>query len=194
MWTGVQVITKPADLPVSLADTKGRLEVDSSDWDAKITSMIKGAVARIDGPSGIGYALMVQTWRKTFDCFPAMIKLPGAPIKSVTSIKYLDAAGVEQTLDAADYRADFSGEPARIVPAIGKAWPATSPTIGAVWVDYVLGEADADDVLADLIDAVYLTVGHRFENRTAVVMGQSSELPLGVRSILVEHNRVAVTA
>ncbi len=194
MWEGVQVLTKPVLSPLSTADAKARLRVDFADDDTLIDNFVKGAVARIDGPSGIGYALMTQTWRKTCDAFPLVTLLPGAPVKSVTEIKYLDTTGTAQTLDAADYRIDLGNEPVRVVPNIGKAWPATYNTIGAVWIDYVLGEGAAANVNADLIDAVSLMLAHRYEHREATVMGQANVLPLGVPEILAEYSRVAFAA
>lgn len=195
LWNGISIAAKPTGELIALAKLKSRLRVDMDDDDGLLADFLKGAIARIDGPAGIGYALMEQTWRKSMDCFPWCITLPGAPIKSVTSIKYLDSAGTEQTLPATDYRVDLDCEPVRIEPAYGLSWPSTRHVIGAVKVDYVLGEADAGNVLPDLVDAVCLIVAHRYENREAVVTDSAAhELPLGVQWIFNEHSRGHVTA
>lgn len=195
MWTGVSVVTKPTGELITLPKLKARLRIDVTDDDALLADLLKGAIARVDGPNGIGYALMGQTWRKSMDCFPACIILPGAPIKSVTSITYVDPDGITQTLAAADYRVDMDREPVRIVPAYGISWPSTRDVIGAVKVDYNLGDADAANVQQDLIDAVCLIVAHRYENREAVILGEGAqELPLGAKWILDEHRRGHVAA
>ncbi|UUP19510.1 head-tail connector protein [Nitratireductor thuwali] len=194
MWHGVSVTGKPNGSPITVADLKARLRIDHDDDDVLLASMLKGAVNRIDGPSGIGYALMEQTWRKSMDCFPYCILLPGAPIKSITSISYVDVDGASQTVDPADYRADFDSEPVRIEPAYRKAWPSTRHVIGAVKVEYVLGETDAADVPPDLIDAVCLLVGHRYEFREAIAEGSISEIPLGFKAITDEYRRGTVAA
>ncbi len=193
MWHGVAVIQKPGLLPVDLQEVKHRLRIDAPDDDSLLTKLIKGAVARIDGPGGIGYAMMQQTWRKSFDCFPSTIYLPGAPVKSVVAIKYLDSDGIEQTLDPTDYRVDVLSEPVRVVPAYGLSWPTVRDVIGSVYVDYLLGEESDSAVEPDLIDAVCLLVGHRYENREAAVVGVSAgELPLSFNDIIRDHRRCAV--
>ncbi|NGO51618.1 head-tail connector protein [Allomesorhizobium camelthorni] len=189
MWTGVSVVTRPTGELITLARLKARLRIDHNDDDGLLADLIKGAIARVDGPSGIGCALMEQTWRKSMDCFPCVIILPGAPIKSIAAITYVDAEGATQTLDSADYRFDLDSEPVRIAPAYGTAWPSTRHVIGAVKIDYRLGETEAANVEQDLIDAVCLIVAHRYENREAVVAESAHELPLGVEWILNEHAR-----
>jgi uncharacterized phiE125 gp8 family phage protein len=195
MWKGISVVTRPTGELVSLEKLKLRLRIDTLDDDGLLPDLLNGAIARIDGPNGIGYAMMEQTWRKSMDCFPCHILVPGAPIKGITSITYVDTSGVTQTLAAADYRFDLDSEPVRIEPAFGTSWPATRHVIGAVKVDYSLGETDAAKVDPDLIDAVCLIVAHRYENREAVIVGDSVQtLPLGVQWILNEHSRAHVAA
>lgn len=193
-WRGVSVKTKPTGELITLASLKQRLRIDFDDDDALLGNLLKGAIARVDGPNGIGVALMEQTWRKSLDHFPAAILLPGAPIKNVTSISYIDSDGAAQTMDAADYRVDILAEPVRIEPAFGKSWPAARHVVGAVTVEYLLGETDVANVPEDLIDAVCLLVGHRYEHREAVAMGDMASIPLGFETIVNEHRRGSVAA
>lgn len=193
MWGSVKIKTKPAALPISLADMKLRLRVDDDAQDALITDLINTAVGMIDGPDGIGVAIMSQTWTLALDCFSRVIELPGGPITSVSAVRYLDAAGDWQTVDAATYRLVKSQEPARLVLATGQVWPACATGFGVVEVDYILGVADVVDAEPALVTAVALLVGNYFENREAVVVGVASgELPLGVRHILNARRRGVV--
>lgn len=195
MWSSVQVVTAPASAVISAPNMKSRIRVDYTDDDTLIASLINGAIARIDGPEGVGIAMMEQTWRVTYDSFPAVITLPGWPVKSVTTVKYLDTDGAEQTLSTSAYTVGVKREPARIVPAFGTAWPSTRDIIEAVWVDYVVGESDAANVPDDLLDAVSLLTGHLYENREAVTVGvTASELPMAVDSILNRYRRGWVVA
>ncbi|MBB4185829.1 putative phiE125 gp8 family phage protein [Sinorhizobium terangae] len=194
MWSGVSVSTKPGGELISIAKLKSRLRIDVADDDEMLGDMLKGAIARIDGPNGIGVAMLKQTWRKSMDCFPSCIMLPGAPIKGVTSITYVNNDGVTQTLAADKYRVDLNKEPVRVEPAYGLSWPSSRDVIGAVTVEYEVGENSAADVHADLIDAVCLIVGHRYANREAVSEDAAHALPLGVEWILQEHVRCHVTA
>ena len=193
MWQGVTVKVKPTLQPVALARVKEWLRVDHSADDGVIQDMVDGAIARIDGPSGIGVALMTQTWQKTIDAFKPVIQLPGWPIKSVSSVMYLDGAGVWQTLSPTLYRVDIDAEPARITPILGGSWPVAQPVIGAVRIAYVLGEADATLFPADLKTAIYMLTAYRYENREAAGAA-AAEIPLGVSHILTNYNRCSVTA
>jgi uncharacterized phiE125 gp8 family phage protein len=193
MWSGVQVTTPPApaSLPIEIDVMKLRLRCDEDEENTMITDMIRQAVDRIDGPDGIGVAMMTQTWTRTLDAFSAEIRLPGAPIQSVAEIRYMDSAGDWQTLAAATYRLCKSTHPWIVVPAPGAQFPTTLRGRAVVEIDYVLGNALAADVPADLVAAVTLLVGHYFENREAVVTGSTAtELPLGVERILARHARI----
>lgn len=190
MWNGVTVLTPPASLaPDLMVDIKSHLRVDWEEDDALITRYINAAVARLDGPNGIGVAMLTQTWRKSLDDFPETILLPGFPLASVTSVNYLDVDGAPQTVAAIDYHLDTDRDPARLVEEIGSSWPGSRDLPGAVWVDYVVGSAfaDVDDAL---IDAVMLYVAHRYANREAIDNGSLMETPLGFMSICNEHTRV----
>lgn len=182
-------VTAPASNPVTLTEAKAHLRVDDSDSDTLISALIAAAVAMIDGPHGIGIAMMTQTWRYVLDCFPAYIRLPLTPVQdgilsdspAGVTITYVDTAGATQTLATSDYR--LSG--GILEPAYGEAWPGTRTVRGAVTIDFEVGWGDADDVPQDLKAAILLTVGHLYEHREAVVADATpAELPLGVKAIL----------
>lgn len=194
MWDGVSVVEKPTAKPVALPLLKQWLRIDHSDDDALLSSMLDGAIARIDGPAGIGYAMMRQKWRKSMDGFLSCIKLPGAPVKSIAAVVYVDGNGVSQTLPADAYQLDADTEPARLLPAAGSAWPSVARVAGSVKVDYLLGEEDPANVQSDLIDALCLIVAHRYKCREAVAEGGAAALPFGVDWILNAHSRCAVSA
>jgi uncharacterized phiE125 gp8 family phage protein len=169
-----KLITAPAVEPVTLAEAKAHLYVTHSDDDALIGSLI--AAAREDVEHWLQRALVEQTWELALAAFPyspPVIKLPMAPLSSITSIKYLDSDGVEQTLAATDYTADTSAEPGAVVPAYGLAWPATRAERNAVRVRYVAGYgADATIVPASIKAFIKMRVGALYENRESFVAGQ----------------------
>lgn len=128
-------ITPPDALPVSLAMAKANMRVDGDDMDALITSWIKGIVAALEHE--IGQCLIEQTWRVTLGSFPAALQLPH-PVMSVTSVKYFDVDGTEQTLAPADYRLWRARYQSHLMPARGGAWPETVVD-GEVTVEVVCG-------------------------------------------------------
>ncbi len=193
-WDRVSVLTGPTERSMTIDDIKCRIRIDTNVDDALLMRFIQGAESLIDGPLGIGYALMSQTWRLSLDSFCETIYLPGAPIKSVASVNYVDTAGADQVVDSANWHLDIRSTPVRLVPAYGTTWPATRGQNGAVWVDYVLGETDSDNIEASLIDALSLLVGHRDANREATSEIKLHSLPLGVESILAEYRQSGVAA
>lgn len=189
MWSGVSVITGPASSAVTVADCKARTRIDTTDDDADLQTMIDSSVSRIEGPRGAGIALMAQTWRQSLKRLYGDITLLGWPIKSVTHIKYLDVDETEQTLDTSVYRVCLDETPAKIVLRKGKSWPVTLNESGAVWIDYVLGEADAANIEPALIDVVLLLVSHRYEHRDLIADGVMVEIPYAVESVMQEYRQ-----
>jgi uncharacterized phiE125 gp8 family phage protein len=185
----VVVITPPdEDQPVvSLAEAKVQLRVDHDDDDDYIESLIAVATATIDGPDGwLGLALM----RQTLECSVAdfcEVRLLYPPVSSIVSVKYDDAAGVEQTVPDSDYRlvgASPSRRP-RLVPAPGKAWPQPRCQAGSVRVRYVAGFGEEGcNVPAPIRHAILMMVAELYEVREAAGDAARFEYPFAVMSLL----------
>lgn len=180
------LITPPAELPVTLAEAKDFLRVFHDDEDASIGRMIAAAVAMIDGRHGIlGRCLEPSTWEVVLDRFPvAEVQLPLGPVVSVESVRYIDLAGVEQTIAADSYVIDatptFLGW---IVPT--SPWPATMATVNAVRVRFVAGRGTPEPVRQAILDMV----ANRYEAR-----GEATMLTPGVVSDLAPFRRPVVLA
>jgi len=186
MWDRLVRIAAPAETPVSLAEAKAHLRVDSSEDDTLIGGLLASATAYFDGPNGIGLALCTQTWEVRLDVFPCgPICIPIGPVASITSLKYFDPDGVEQTWAGSNYESDLTA-PARVRPLAGGAWPAIRDKLAAVTLRFVVGQSAAD-VPADLKAAVLLVIGHLYANREAVAPAAMSELPMAVQSIVNRH-------
>lgn len=148
--------------PVTLAEAKAHARVDVSDDDALITAMI--TAARHVAEQQLQRALITQTWKLTLDEFPSgVLELPHPALQSVTSVKYYDADGVQQTLSNTLYRVDTSSEPGRIEPV--DSWPATYSRIGAVEVIFVAGWANAAAVPAAIKSWMLMRVASMYEHR-----------------------------
>ncbi len=162
----------PALRPVSLAEAKAHLRVDFSDDDTLISALIDAATAHIDGYTGIlARALVTQTWRQDFCDWPGdrVLRLPLAPVASVESVKYFDAANVETTVSE-------SGNYALLEDARGPYIKFTSdfaaPALyderdDRIRVTFVAGYGDPSDVPAAIRAAVLLIVGDLYKNRDA---------------------------
>jgi uncharacterized phiE125 gp8 family phage protein len=187
----LQLITAPLEEPISLADAKLHLRETRDSQNAIITALI--AVARRQVESITRRALITQTWDLHLDAFPAAgqaIEIPLSPPASVESITYVDADGVTQTWDAADYTVDTVTEPGRIVPAYNESYPSTRDVFNAVTVRFTAGYGAAADVPEGLKQAMRLLIGHLYLNRESVKIGQGYMLniiPHGLDYLLADY-------
>ncbi|QEX18499.1 hypothetical protein FRZ44_38060 [Hypericibacter terrae] len=190
---GLTLITAATVPVLDTAAAKAHLRVEFADDDVTIDALVAAATETIEGMTG--RAFLQQTWRLTLDAFPAcrdpVIRLPRPPLISVDSVKYVDADGTLQTLDPALYQVDANSTPARLAPAYGQVWPCARCELGAVRIEYKAGYGTtADKVRPTLVSAVKLQLGHLYENREAVNIGNIvTTMPIGVES-LVYLNKV----
>ena len=162
----LKLITAATVLPVSVAEAKLSCRFDAADLDADISDMIKDAQRLTEHETGV--CLTQSTWEVSLDSFPAAIELTRGPVASITSIKYKDAAGVEQTLSPAAYALDAQDAYgfAYAVPAYGTEWPDTRDEINAVKVQYVAGVLTAAEVPSHLRRKVKIFVAMMLEDQT----------------------------
>lgn len=132
-----KLVTPPAGLPVPLAAAIAKAKADGAGLDAEIELDVRGVAGEVEHE--LGRALIEQTWRVTLDRFPEAIKLAMPPVIAVDYVKFYDADGVLQTLDPQDYFVDSVSEPAYVMPAPGRSWPATAVRANAVEVQYRCG-------------------------------------------------------
>ncbi len=125
---------------VSLAEARSYLRIRHVRDDAVVQIALDAAIEEHEAQTG--RQLMSANYRLDLDGFPMIIRLKRPPLASVTSLKYIDTAGDEQTLtEATDFLVD-AGSPdvvARIMPAYGKWWPTTRDRMNAVSVTYQAG-------------------------------------------------------
>jgi len=165
----LSLVTAPTTEPVTLDEAKAHLRVDGTAEDALITALIQAAREHVE--SQTGRALITQTWDGTLDSFPARgaIVLPKPPLVSVTSVKHIDAAGAEQTMNPSDYSVEKPAGPhaqeGRILLGYGKSWPSTRCQSNAVTIRFEAGYGAADKVPAALKAAMLLAIGDLYQNR-----------------------------
>lgn len=168
-----KLITAPTTEPLTLSEAKLHLRVTDSSDDNLISGLV--SAARTACESQLNKVLMLQTWRTTYDSFPDAIELNMLPVASISSVKYIDTNGVEQTLSSISYTLDNSSDykTAFVVPAYGYQWPAAREQINAVYVDYVCGYASSSAVPATYKQWMLLHIGAWYENRNGVSVGNT---------------------
>lgn len=185
------LVVNPGIEPISLDEAKLHLRVDSADEDALITTLIKAA--RQQAEHELGRALITQTWELRLDAFPSSeIRLAMPTVRSIESIKYLDAMGAEQTVPSADYALDAATTPGWVLLASGASWPSTYDGANAVRVRFTAGYGTAGtDVPANVIAWMLLQIGALYKQREAFAVGQTvAELPSRFTAALLASERV----
>jgi uncharacterized phiE125 gp8 family phage protein len=176
--------------PITVEDAKSHLREVVNDEDGDIARRIRSATEQAENYLHRG--LLTQSWTYAQDEFTDEMWLPrAAPLQSVTSVKYYDTSGVQQTLSASTYHVDTFSEPGRILLAPNQVWPSVQAGRAlAVEVLYVVGWTSADNIPADILEAIYLRVGTRHAFREDVIAGSGitvASLPDGVEALLAQH-------
>lgn len=171
-----QVMTvAPTEEPLSLAEAKLSLRVDIDDDDNLILEYISAARQVVENLSG--RALVTQTWRYTADywwCGDLLLR--PAPLATVTTIKYYDLNGTQQTASSALYTVDTDHLPGRVALAYNQSWPSARVQPNSIEVIFTAGYGDAEDVPLCAKQAIRYLVAHQYENREPVIVGSISEM------------------
>ena len=160
--------TEPTSNPIDLAYVKRHARIETTDEDDDIQSKINAAVRFVERQYSL--AAITQTWTMTLDRFPAdgRIYLPVRPVQSITSLKYTDTDGDQQTWSGANYRLlDADGLRPYITYIYNGAWPSSVRTdLDSIEVVWSAGYGDsAADVPADFRHALAVLVATYFGNR-----------------------------
>ena len=158
------VVITPPDPVVTWDDADAHIGLSGdTSQEPHVESLIDAATAHIDGPDGwLGRALGLQTLEAQLGAFDDLIRLPYPPHVAITSVKYIDPNGVEQTAVSSSYEL-FAGE---LMPAYGTVWPATRWGRGSVRVRYTAGYEN--EIPAPIRSAILLMVGDLFRFRETV--------------------------
>lgn len=187
--------TPPSTDPVTLAEAKAFAKVSGTADDTRITNHITVATHMLEDMTRRQF--MDATYILRIDDFPkklrhvgslvnrSIIRLPRAPLDSVTSITYQDTADATQTLADTVYNVDTTSEPGRVVLANDQDWPDTLAEIHAVAITYVAGYGAASDVPEDLKTGIKIWVKHMLDWGEAIATScPVNELPFSLQNII----------
>jgi len=183
-------VSAPATAPISLAEAKTQMRVESSDDDSIIQRLIDAAVAFVDVQGALGKAMITQTWGQWLSPNPSTVYLSLGPVQSVSAIKYYDVDGALQTATLADF--NVFGTPNRISvsPKSGKAWPVTQTRDDAIKIEYVIGYGSTSASVPETVrHALMMLVAHWYDNRETSTEKQMYDLPYGFTDMIgIERN------
>jgi len=187
-----KIITAATTEPISLEEARNHLRLEAFGSplahpdDDYVETLI--TVAREWCEQYTGRALAQQTIELAIDDFPENeIELPLTPTTSITSVKYVDTSGNEQTVSALKYALDDYSKPNWLLLTANSEWPVTSGSANNVKVRMAVGNTSAN-IPKPIYAAMLLIVGNLYENRQEDQMGGSrvsfNSLPLGVYNLL----------
>ena len=177
--------TPPAKEPLTTAEAKLFLRVGNDAENDAIDRLIASARATIE--AWTGRQLIDATWTWTLDRWPAFVRpwsdgpwdvnrgrtrsefrLPHSPLASVTSVKYIDTNGTQQTLTGGgtDYDVVTDEEPGKVRLAYDQSWPEIRDQLRAVEIIYVAGYGtEGSDVPAAARDLILMAVEDVYNHR-----------------------------
>lgn len=162
-------------------DYRRKIEPDE---DFLLGQLVQAAVDYLDGWRGIlGRCIATQTWRSYA---PALTdqRLPFPDVQSVTSVKYLDANAIEQTLSASVYRFGSDELGGYLVYEPGAVLPQVAVREDAVRIEAVYGFAS---VPYPLQVAIAMIAGSWDENREG-----AADIPPAARSLIAPYRCVVI--
>lgn len=199
-WT-IKQTTEPDYQPVTLSEARDHLRLvatgspASHPDDSTVEAYIKAATGYAEDRTNKVFAQRTFTLKR--NDFERYMELPIFPVLSVDSITYIDNEGANQTMDASNYQTITDRIPALIkledVPSVDE------DTLNAVTITVTAGfesdnsPPDADKIPDSIKQAVKLMVGHFYENRESVVIGDSvSSVPFATDALLWPHRIIGL--
>jgi len=182
------LITAPAALPVTLAEAKAHLRVETPDEDDYITGLLAAATAHVEGATG--KRLILQQWRVFLDALPTdgPVDIPLGPLISVDAVRVRDEAGAPVAVDLSGVAADRHSDPPRLV---FDEEPISGQALNGIEIDVTAGYGEAGvDVPDQLRRAVLVLAAHWHAFR-----GQASDdalfgtVPRGLAALLAPFRR-----
>lgn len=176
----------PGTEPITLSEAKAHLRVTATDDDTLINSLI--TAARQWSEDFTRRALITQTWDYKLDAVADEMEIPLPPLQSVTSVKYIDTLGVEQTLATSEYTVDAAATRGIVRLAYDKSWPSTRLQANAVTIRFVAGYGNAAAVPGTIKAACLLMLGELYARReTAIVGAPIATVPVSAEYLLWPH-------
>jgi len=158
------LLAPPALEPLSLAEARAWLRLDTTDEDATVTALIRAARGLVEQKTR--RLLVTQQWRLVLDAWPVAgcLDLPLAPVRDILALRVFGQDGSAITVAPASVRLEAGRDPARIV--IEGPLPRPARASAGIEIDLNCGYADDPaEVPEPLRHAVRLLVGRWFEHR-----------------------------
>ena len=185
--------TGPAVEPVTLAEAKAHLRVDTADDDAYITGLVRAAREWVE--QYLDRTLVHTQWVMRFDKFPADstadIELPRPPVvasgtATAVTVAYTLEDGTTASYSTASFRVDRASTPGAVKTNYAQTWPPHRQDDNSVSVTWWGGYGPSgSDVPQAIRHAMLMLIAFWYDNRSTVLVGSISKpLEFAVESLL----------
>jgi uncharacterized phiE125 gp8 family phage protein len=180
-----------AALPVAALKEHLRLGSGFSETDLQdsvLVAFLRAALAAIEGRTSKaliqrGFLLTMDDWKDA-----NVLRLPIAPVASITEIAMVDLYGSSQALSADSYRLVRDGTQPRVHP-VSMSFPSV-PTGGSIEIRFQAGFGGTFDAVPDdLKQAVLLLAAHYYDYRSDAGLSDGC-MPFGVTSLISRYRPV----
>lgn len=189
------LVTAPAEPVVSTAEAKEQCRVTHSDDNDFLDGLVAAATSLLDGWAGtLGRCLVTQTWRIDRAEWSGAIRLPFPSCSNVV-VRYSDASDVEQTVDSSLYQVYDDGHSSMVWFRRAFTAPVLyDDRLDPIRITFDAGYGDAADVPEAIKHAIKLLIGHWYENREEVIIGQLDlrRLPAAFDTLISPFRRLPV--
>ena len=187
------LIHPPQAEPLTLAEVKAHLRLDTGDEDALLAALIRTAREHLERVTGL--CLLRQTWRLYLDGWPPgdVIPIGKGPVQAIETILVFDGDGRAADITANDKLLDGEARPARL-------WlrdrPIPGRTMNGIEIDFIAGYGEAGtDVPDTLKRAMLLHVAQMFAFRGAVALeNQPAGVPAGYERLVSPFCRMGLSS
>ena len=180
------LIHPPQAEPLTLADVKAHLRLDSGDEDTLLAALIRAAREHLERTTGL--CLLRQTWRLYLDRWPetGVILIGKTPVQAIETILVFDGQGHAADITATEKLLDGAARPARL-------WlrepPAPERELNGIEIDFTAGFGETGAEVPDMLRrALLLHVAAMFELRGALSPGdQPGTVPAGYDRLVAPY-------
>jgi uncharacterized phiE125 gp8 family phage protein len=181
MWYPANITVAASAEPITLeqARVQCRVEPSDTDFDDDLNQLIKAARSHVETYCGTRFAS--QTVEIKADGFVDFVRLPEAPVISITSITYNDTDGSTQTLPTSVYELRADGLETAIVLKTDQSWPSIQSG-SRITVTAVVGYTAAPD---SVVHAMLIFIAEHFDTKENAVAGGQTHID----ALLSNHRR-----
>jgi Phage gp6-like head-tail connector protein len=208
------ITTAPAVEPISLAEVKTHLRIDTADEEGLLQALI--LTSRLHIEVALNLALITQNWSCYFDQWPATLtgrgvphapasaaftsldphtalaasasalRLPHGPVKSVDAVRVYADDGTFVLIPVTGFALALFSRPARIARRIATSLPTPGRALNGIEFAITAGfGATPADVPSPIRQALLLLVAHWYEHRDPGEIGTAAtQVPATVSALL----------